>query len=335
MKTKIFLFALLISQTAIAEFEPMKHVVRREAYWGDYKRRAITEKLLPASPEVIDYITQDNIKNGWPNRPKPAVLSEKFRTDIVDSLNELPADISQKINKKLTGIVIVNDLGGSAYNEYVHDANGKQVAGFVILDISALDKTANEWATWKEQSPFKQDPSFKLIAEIEKSAGNNRKNALQYILLHEFGHVLSIGLETVAPWGIAEDQLGTLDRYKFTDLSWKIRDKKFVSIFDGEKLDRTGLRYYGPEDKRLPTDRAKALYRQLENTNFPTLYAATNPFDDFAESFVSYVHSVRLKRPWKITISSGGNVIHQQELCWSKSRCQAKRAMLEQILEKL
>lgn len=336
MKIKVLiLMQLMTSITGAISFDPMKHVVRQESFWGNYKHRKITEKIQTASPEVIDYLTQDNIQQGWPNRPTPADLSKEFQTDLIKSLEELPIDLSAKINKKLTGIAVVNNLGGSAYSEYVLDSKGNPVSGFIILDISTLDRTANKWATWKEQSPFKTHPRLQLIAEIEAAKNDNRKNAIQYILLHEFGHILSIGLDSVVPWGLAEDQMGSLDRYAFSALSWRMDNKKLVSIYDTNKLNRHGLRYYASENERLPGPIAQRLYSQLENTNFPTLYAATNPFDDFAESFVSYVHSVYLKKPWKIKIISENKKMLDYRLCWNEQRCRAKRKLLEKILEAL
>lgn len=93
------------------------------------------------------------------------------------------------------------------------------------------------------------------------------------------------------------------------------------------------MRYYGPEEAGLPAKDASILYQQLQDTNFPTLYAATIPFDDFGESFVSYVHMVLLNRLWEIRISSNGYKPLEYSLCWDQKRCQEKREITEQILK--
>ena len=77
-----------------------------------------------------------------------------------------------------------------------------------------------------------------------------------------------------------------------------------------------------------------ATYTSLEKTNFPSLYAATQPADDFADSFASYVHVVLLRRPWQIAISKKGQVVKTFDACWDQSRCAAKRKLLEQILSR-
>jgi len=73
-------------------------------------------------------------------------------------------------------------------------------------------------------------------------------------------------------------------------------------------------------------------YDNLEKTNFPSLYAATQPGDDFAEAFASYVHVVLQRRPWQILIYQDGALRKEFGACWDEPRCAAKRALLEQLL---
>jgi hypothetical protein len=335
MKLKISLFFILsIGFNAItkADIDLSKHIVRQESFWRGYKNKKLDEKLAPAPSEVIDYLTKDNINNGWPNKPTAAKVSDEYRKDILDALKELPKDIAEKINKKLIAVVTVNDLGGSAYTESVINTKGDLVGGFVVLDLSVLNKASNEWATWKEKSPFQIDGQVEIVAYIESQKNDNRKNALQYILLHEFGHILAIGLESVVPWSVTENKIGQMEKYTFTNLSWKLDKDKFVSKFDGKSMDRKGLRYYGPSDQRLPSSKALTLYHEIKQTNFPTLYAATNPHEDFAESFVTYVHSEIMKKPWKIVLNDKRQSPIIFELCWQLDRCKEKKKALEKIL---
>ena len=87
----------------------------------------------------------------------------------------------------------------------------------------------------------------------------------------------------------------------------------------------TGSRSSAPRTWSRPTTASR-------ETNFPTLYAATNPSDDFAESFVSYVHTVLMKRPWEIAIRHDGKVVKTYRTCWEETRCAAKRRILEDLL---
>jgi hypothetical protein len=73
-------------------------------------------------------------------------------------------------------------------------------------------------------------------------------------------------------------------------------------------------------------------YERLERTNFPTLYAATHPADDFAESLASFVHTVMLKKPFEIRIYRDGEIAKRYGGCWTEERCAGKRRILEELL---
>ena len=74
------------------------------------------------------------------------------------------------------------------------------------------------------------------------------------------------------------------------------------------------------------------VYDQWSRTNFPTLYAATNIGDDFAESFASYVHTVIQKRPWEIRLLRDGALEKSYSTCWEAPRCVEKRRLIEAFL---
>jgi hypothetical protein len=73
-------------------------------------------------------------------------------------------------------------------------------------------------------------------------------------------------------------------------------------------------------------------YDHVEQTNFVTLYATTNPSDDWAESFVTYIHHVVMKRPFQITIKKNGKPVKNFRLCWGTSRCSKKEAIIKTYL---
>jgi hypothetical protein len=279
------------------------------------------------------FITLDNVKNGFPDRPRAALMEADFAKDLRDAFAELPPEVRRLFDQRLVGIYLVDSLGGSGYTDTVLDAQGRPVAGMIVLDASVLKHhTANGWATWKENTPFKRDGRFKLEARIEQEADNNRKNAIQYILLHELGHVLSIGGNIHPSWNGEPKGVGPVAQYGFFNLSWKIdaQANKYVTHFDGEFAQRRNVAYYF--GAKLGADEMAPTYAALARTNFPSLYAATHPADDFAEAFASYVHVVLMRRPWQVTISRGGEVLRVADSCWEEPRCAGKRKLLEELL---
>ena len=309
------------------------HPVKKAAFWGNFASKDMTEKIRVAPPEVIDYLVKDNKLQNWPQTPHaPQVVQKEFLNDLNLALRELPKEVVNGVNRKLAGIVLVENLGGSALTDYVIDASKISIGGFIALDISAVNRKANDWATWKENSPFKPDSKIRLIAEIEKPEDNNRKNAIQYILLHELGHVYSIGRTDVAPWRGANEERQTLSNFNFTALSWTLRDGKTIRSCENVKLCSAKLPYYAEDEKKLSADFIPADYADLVKTGFPTLYAATNPFDDFAESYANYIHTIEMKKPWQISIYEGNRQSMKVDSCWDEERCRAKRIALENAL---
>jgi hypothetical protein len=330
MQILIFLIVNLFTANANAA-KLSEHVVRQIYFWKEFKDKALEAKILKAPPELIDYLKKDNEQNAWPNKPTSVDLPPDFIKDVQSAIAEIPEHLQKMISAKTVGIFLVEDLGGSAYTENIFNNKGEPFAGFVVIDKSAMNRTANDWATWKESSPFRLNSTNDLHAIIENPQNNTRKAAIQYVLLHEFGHILSIGNPLLPNWGegLSEDKIKP--DMKYFNLSWNAKGEKLLSKFDSQWDKRSTIRYYTSEEKKLKSSDALLMYQKLASTNFPTLYAATNPFDDFADSFASYVHVEILKKPWSIHISSGSKELTYSS-CWKEPRCKSKKEIFEQII---
>ena len=92
------------------------------------------------------------------------------------------------------------------------------------------------------------------------------------------------------------------------------------------------LQFYNFEDAPLSLDQAEAAYRELEQTDFPSLYGATNIFDDFAEAFAIYIHTRLLKKPYSVALSKGGRLRFTYRSCVQNGRCPDKVRELERLL---
>ena len=309
------------------------HPVRTPAFWKPYLARPIAERLGPAPGALVEFLRLDNHLNGFSENPHPSRLADDFLADVRGAIADLPPAVRRAFDDRFAGVWFVDDLGGTGYTDMFLDAGGKPVGGFIVLDAAVLGKfTANAWATWKENTPFKPAEGWKLEARIEEAAGDNRRGAIRYILLHELGHVLSINRDVHPRWDRPPNEVPEGARFPFFDLSWAIDRKqdRYVSKFDGDFPQRSAVVYY--RQAQLGATDMVPVYERLARTNFPTLYAATSPGDDFAESFVSYVHTVLMKRPWEVTIRRDGKVAMTYRTCWKEARCAAKRKILEDLL---
>ncbi len=320
------LTACAAGQSACLKSRMDRHEVRSLDFWQDYRRGNLEDRLHAAPQPLLDYLHLDNRLNGYDTRPQAAVADDSFRQDVRQALAELPGPVQAAVKEKLIGIFFVRNLGTTGYTEAVADPQGKPAAGFVVLDVESLRRTANAWATFRENTVFQNDGEGRLRVTLEEAPNDNAKNAIQFILLHEFGHLVSIGERFHPDW---LDKTKTEGTYLFYPLSWrKAKDGSNVSLFENVFPERRDVRFYG--EPRLKSSQMEGVYRSLAMTNFVSLYGATSPFEDFAESFALYVHSAWMKKPYRVEITQSGNRVFLYESCWDQPRCAAKRAVLEE-----
>jgi hypothetical protein len=322
------------TDVACASKARQQHVVKKNEFWKRAMSLPVEKRLAAAPPELVDFLRLDNIAQSIQNKPRAPVLAPEFMREVMAAFDELPHPVKSLLTAKLVGIYYIEDIGGTGFTDVVYDASGNPVAGFVVLDPSVLLKqTANGWATWKENTPFMPSAEFRLSAEIEGESQNTRKNAIQYILLHELAHVISIGGNIHPSWNIEPRDIASLSSYPFFQLSWtRSEDRsRYVSLFDGTFAQRKDVVYYF--GARLPAKKMVGVYGSLEKTNFVTLYGATQPGDDFAEAFASYVHTVLMKRPFAIRIYQNERLVKTFEACWHQPRCAEKKRLIKQLLD--
>jgi hypothetical protein len=312
---------------ALMKTHPAKH----PEFWKAALARPLEERIGPAPAELVELIALDNVAQGYPNKPRRSRLDADFLADVRRAFEGIPASVKTRLGAKLAGIYFVDDIGGTGYTDEVSDPSGKARLGFVILDPAVLARQkANAWATWKDNTPFKPGAGWALGERIENDANDNRANAIQYILLHEIGHVLSIGADFHPSWVPSPREVGPTAAFPFFETSWKIAGDAYVSRFDADFPTRKDVVFYF--GAKLEAAALPEIYAALERTPFPTLYAATHPGDDFAEAFANYVHVVLLGKPFEIRITHDGALVKTYAACWSQARCAAKRAILERYL---
>jgi len=322
--------------TLVACITPAKKstesAVRSLSYWGNWKSTPLEERIIPASDALVDFVRQDNIKNEIPHSPYRPPFDQALRSDIQEAVASMPKNVRNLVQSKLAAIVPIGDLGSTGYSDIIRDERGHAAAGFIILDVKSIDRKANDWATWKENSPFAHDGSITLKAFIAEQAHDTRIATIQYILLHEIGHILAIGNDFHPPWDEQPVSTDALKPYPFASVSWKISDQKFQYEILGKEggFDCNPVHYYS-KNPELYRSKAEACYRSLERTGFVSLYASTNPFDDFAETFAFYVHRVLLKNPWFLEIGTSAK-IYRYEPDWTEKRFERKRQIVEAFL---
>jgi len=172
---------------------------------------------------------------------------------------------------------------------------------------------------------------FRVAVRIAGEGEDNRKNALQFLLLHEIGHVLSAGCGLVPDRWLQPGKIGSLDSYSFLPLSWRTGPSGQAAPRGPNAFpQQPRLAYYG--EACLASEDILPTYRNLLATNFFTLYAALSPDEDFAESFALYVHTELLHKPYFVRSYHDGHLLLQYASQWDEPRFAAKRQLLQCFL---
>jgi hypothetical protein len=192
--SSVMIMALLISCSSGNAYLRQKYQespVVTIQYWGNkWKAKPLQQRIAPAPEPLILRIRMDNELSGFSERPVAAEPSPEFYEALKSITLRLPEPIKRLAEERVIGIFIVNNLGSSGYTETVRDEDGNDIYAIMVFDRNVLlQRTANEWATWKENSVFqpKTDGLTTLHVKIETKENDTTANAIRFILLHELG----------------------------------------------------------------------------------------------------------------------------------------------------
>jgi hypothetical protein len=329
----VFVFFLLSSCAPYKSYllEKSKfHPTRDIAYWSlSWKEKSLVERISAAPAALLEKIRIENKIDGFSEIPSPAEPAPEFFEAIHKINHILPEKVRMLLEERIIGIFIVRDLGGSGYAETVLNEEGREYYAVIVLDRNILLKrTANEWATWKEKSVFKHSDGIKvnLRVAIESPANDTVVNAITYILLHEIGHAIGMVSGVHPSWS---NSARVSDAYPFTKLSWIMSGNQAISLFDDNIPQRRSIKPYAFDHSLLSLDEAPDLYKNLYSySNFPSIHAAVNLWEDFAESFVTYVHVIYEKKPHIAYLTTDGNPDMIYYSCWNRKICESKMKFL-------
>ena len=335
LRLLLFIAVYLLSSTnvvygQITDEELKNHEARKLHSYIGWRQMPLFMRVLPAPEILVDYLRKDNELNGYPQIPVSKKCDTFFMDDISGALAELPEAIKRHISDHLVGIFTVSNIGTTGYTEIMDNFDVNRL-GFIVLDLDYLKRSANDWATWKENSPFRSQGSCRIKATIEPKESDNRKQAIQFILTHEIGHLLGAVNQVHPNWFNGGDP----EQFAFTKISWIKKENKVLSKFDPQFILRKDIGYYRFDKSPLSSDRILDCYRQLEGTDFSSLYAATNMWDDFAETFVIFVHNFMQKKPWKIEIFKNNSFLKTYNTSLMGDRGRVKKKFMEDLFRDL
>lgn len=299
-------------------------------HWAELQNLPIHDRILALPDEVRDFVHQVNQASGLDAVPSAVEADAELRADLRDAIAGMPAAILDLVGPLLLGVCLGRNLGSSGVTDIVVDPADNRILGcIVLLDVDCFaGHTANSWATHKENLPFLANGSVSLDVRIAEPEQDTRAGALQFLLLHEFGHVLTVDASFLPRWWEPVPDAP----FAFLDLSWEVSPlQRFVPRPNSDFPLRGAVDFYGKN--KLDNDAILTAYSGLEGSSFPSLYGATNPYDDFAECFATWVHGEMMRRPFQLRVDFDGVPQAYLDSFWASPRSSAKRAFMNRLFE--
>jgi len=298
--------------------------------WEDLLRRPLAARRGAAPRELVEFIARHHQATGSAAVARPAAPSPSLDADLDRALAGLPAAVLERVAPCLLGVFTMDGTGASAASGVIAGPEGELIGAFVAIDAGAFaGATANRWFERRENLPFEPSAGLRLEARIAEDADDDRVGALQFVLLHEFGHVLSACRGLAPMWWRAANRAAPA--YPLLDLCWQAApDGRFAPRAAHDFPLRERLVYHGAA--RLSLEDAEDLYRSLGRTGFPTLYAATSVHEDIADSFASYVHVRLMGRPLEHRLLRAGGAVALGAPYWQSPAGTARAALFEAML---
>jgi hypothetical protein len=319
------------SPAATAPAEPVPAVQKISFYPGALNK-PIEDKVTVGGTEVLDRALKSNLEYGQDIRPVNAAADHPLLPKVRAILRGLPPEIHKLASRYVAAIYLLEEDWGTGTTEGVQDEQGQWRYAYITLNLTALTRKANDWATWKENSAFRQQPGYRIAMTIQPPEDNTFENAIQFILIHELGHAIGLGLGAHGFWDDEGMPPATRDS-AFLALSWKPDGKGwFVSKYAERYPKLVQARFYRFEQAPFVLSDAEPVYRALAQTDLPSLYGVTNIFDDFAETFAVYVHTRILHKPYKVEIYENDSLRYTYTSCIVASTCPDKVRALEAVL---
>lgn len=272
-----------------------------------------------------DFIRELNQIDGFEDSPEPETEPELWKDRLRAVRSRLPESVNSVLDRSLLKVILCRNLGGTGVTGFVYDRN-EPVGGIVFLDSGMLNRNANDWITRKENSAFRSQ-EIELAVEIEKRTDNDVEAALEYILLHELGHIISVQRKIVPDF---RNRDRDFSGFEFSAGIWNTETE---SLLDSGFPQRKRIKFYTDRPLDLASN-WESIYPALTSTPFPTLYSAMNGDDFFAESFVSYVHTVLQKKIWRLTIRQNGKTKYVMQNGIVEPRCKKQREFLDKIFNR-
>lgn len=305
--------------------------VRRASFWGDaWRDQPLAERVHVLPEAAVPSLRRAMSDGRTASDIAPATNAKYVVEDLQTAIGSLPESVRRLVSRYLIGVYLVEGLGGG---KTAHNLGmAIKVSGFwhqhvgtvILIDRDETDMRANQAMADLEYVPSQNYRGVSVEARLARRGADTRSTTLRYVLLHELGHLIDYERD-ITPrnfsYGASRDGCG------FTCLSWISPKHHRYS----QQID-TAMRNIHRGQLDAYVGALPQTFKYLAQSNFPSLYAATQPQEDFAESFAQYVHTEMLGQPWEMILRVNGTIKGRLGSCFLDRRCPRKKAYFDALL---
>jgi hypothetical protein len=272
----------------------------------------IADRIQSAPAFVLKYLKEMDGRDDY-GAYEPTEAEKQL---LLQYLDLLPAWFDAMLKERLVAIYFIENYLGAGMTEFILD-KADTVYAFIAINPATLRAGMSEWMTAREKSYFSGASTGAGAVDVFVDCGK-KYQALLYVLVHECGHVADY-VYHYTPYvepAIDELGLGASDTTFILNTWAEYAKPEDRADFAG----RTDVTFYGTGGgPKIPIAGAAELYQRLSNSPFPSLYAAQNWAEDFAECFTWYFFTDRLGERYQMGIRRGDTVEAEYEpIYWSR-----------------
>ncbi|MCB1306070.1 MAG: hypothetical protein KDK37_17400 [Leptospiraceae bacterium] len=239
--------------------------------------------VQPATSLPLSYAIDTNRLDGFP-APVPAQISPERLRSIRQSLQatlQYQPEIRQFLNRRVMGLYLVDNLGSSGLTGIVYDSDGKAQGGFILMDASRIELTAEGLINLREKTIIEDAAALPESwgYRLDHPSNGPVPTAVDYLLLHEAAHVASEVYELLPPLTMDKASYRPPARgtYSFLDAAWLDPWNTKAALPFRKKLHFYAKRTFSAIEHGQATVAAQA-------SGFPGLYATVDAWEHLAET---------------------------------------------------
>lgn len=276
------------------------------------------------------------MKNNDPYEQRTCLPGGDRYIETFQTLYDHYPPVLQKVFCSLNHLYIEKNFFGTAYAGLGRDKEGRPNGAIMGIRQSVIDENLDlpSWASWKEQLSFGGVADSYTVSPdlpiISSRSTTTAQDFLYFVIAHEFGHILDFANDVNKVISCDEDS----DECEMHEESWgalswitSLRPRP-----ENEFANRRGLCFYWCNGSSLKKADVPQIYRDLNRSNFISLYATTQPWDDFADSLAYISMQKNLRTVYQIDTRQGDVYDVMERL--NAPTFQAKREYLENFLKR-